>query len=132
MHFENFDNSHNSFLWPEYFIDFICERCIPYQAVTFVLCLHYHPETVHCSIKDANTSEITFFALVPCIYLTFTIIITVSCKLIFAHKCFNICIIQYTCIYLYYTIREKDLSENRFVFFFKLDTFFFCLFSVKT
>ena len=26
------DNSHNSFLWPEYFIDFFCERWIPCQA----------------------------------------------------------------------------------------------------
>ena len=29
----NFDNSHNSFLWPEYFIDFLYERWIPCQAV---------------------------------------------------------------------------------------------------
>ena len=28
-----------------------------------VLCLHYRPETVHCSTKDAYTSEITIFAL---------------------------------------------------------------------
>ena len=33
------------------------------QAVTSVLCLHYRPETVHCSTKDAYTSEITFLAL---------------------------------------------------------------------
>ena len=64
MHFENFDNSHNCFLWPEYFIDFLCERWIPCQAVTSVLCLHYRPETVHCRTKDAYTSEITFVALV--------------------------------------------------------------------
>ena len=30
--FENFDNSHNSFLWPEFFIDFLRERWIPCQA----------------------------------------------------------------------------------------------------
>ena len=53
----NFDNSHNSFLWPEYFIDFLCERWIPCQALTSVLCLHYRPETVHCSTKDVYTSE---------------------------------------------------------------------------
>ena len=34
-------------------------------AVTSVLCLHYRPETVHCSTKDAYTSEITFLALLP-------------------------------------------------------------------
>ena len=28
-------------------------------------CLHYRPETVHCSTKDAYTSEITFLALKP-------------------------------------------------------------------
>ena len=64
--FDNFHNSHNSFLWPEYFIDFLCERWIPWQAVTFVLCLHYRPEKVHCSTKDAYTSEITFLALHLC------------------------------------------------------------------
>ena len=41
--------------------------CLPCQAVTSVLCLHYRPETVHCSTKDAYTSEITFLALKPCI-----------------------------------------------------------------
>ena len=51
----------NSFLWPEYFNDFLCERWIPCQAVTSFLCLHYRPETVHSSTKDAYTSEITNF-----------------------------------------------------------------------
>ena len=60
FNFENFDNSHKSFLRPEYVIDFLYERWIPCQAATSVLCLHYHPETVHCSTKDAHTSEITF------------------------------------------------------------------------
>ena len=45
---------------------FLCERWNPCQAVTSVLCLHYRPETVHCSTKDAYTSEITFLALHPC------------------------------------------------------------------
>ena len=57
--FDNFDNSHNSFLWPEYFIDFLCERWIQCQAV------HYRTETVNCSTKDAYTYEITFLALHP-------------------------------------------------------------------
>ena len=64
--FDNFDNSHNSFLWPEFFIDFLSERWIPCQAVTSGLCLHYRPETVHSSTKDAYTSEITFLSLHPC------------------------------------------------------------------
>jgi len=29
LNFDNYDISHNSFLWPEYFIDFLCERWIP-------------------------------------------------------------------------------------------------------
>ena len=33
---------------------FLCERWIPCQASTFVLCLHYRPETVQCSTKDAH------------------------------------------------------------------------------
>ena len=44
---------------------FFCERWIPCQASTSVLCLHYRPETVHCSSKDAYTSEITFLLLQP-------------------------------------------------------------------
>jgi len=67
LNFDNFENSHNSFLWPEYFIDYLCERLIPCQASTSVLCLHYRSETVHCSTKDAYTSEITFLALNPCL-----------------------------------------------------------------
>ena len=42
---------------------FLFERWIPCQALTSVLCLHYRPETVHCSTKDAYTFEITFVAL---------------------------------------------------------------------
>ena len=44
----------------------LCEWWIPCQALTSVLCLHYRPETVHCSTKDVYTSEITFLALHPC------------------------------------------------------------------
>ena len=39
------------------------------QALTSVLCLHYRPETVHCSTKDVYTSEITFLALHPWVCL---------------------------------------------------------------
>jgi len=46
LSFDNFDNSHNSFLLREYFIDYLCERWIPCQASTSVLCLHYRPVTV--------------------------------------------------------------------------------------
>ncbi len=63
FNFDNFENSHNSFVWPEYFINYFC--LIPCQAVTFVFCLPFRPTTVHCSKKYAYTSVITFFALVP-------------------------------------------------------------------
>ena len=33
---------------------------IPCQASSSVLCLHYRPETLDCSTKDAYTSELTF------------------------------------------------------------------------
>ena len=42
---------------------FLCERWIPCQAVTSVLILLSNPETVHCSTKNAYTSEITIFTL---------------------------------------------------------------------
>ena len=41
-------------------------KWIPCQTVTSVLCLLFHPETVHCSTKNAYTTEITLLALVPC------------------------------------------------------------------
>ena len=46
---------HRLFLW----------KWIPCQAVTSVLCLLFRPNTVHCSIKNVYTSEITFLTLVP-------------------------------------------------------------------
>ena len=48
---------------PEYFIDFFMWKWIPCQAVTSVLCLFYHPETVHCSTKNAYTSLSFIFTL---------------------------------------------------------------------
>ena len=47
----------------ENFINYLCERC---QAPTSVLCQHYRLVTLHCSSKEAYTSEITFLALNPC------------------------------------------------------------------
>ena len=60
---------------------FLCERWIPCQAVTSVLCLHYRPETVHCSIKDAYTSEITFLALPPWVRCKNEFFLTWKCRL---------------------------------------------------
>ena len=33
MNFDNFDKSHSSFLWPEYFIDYLCERMDPMSGL---------------------------------------------------------------------------------------------------
>ena len=71
---DNFDDSHNNFLWPEYFIDFLCKIWIPCQTSTSVLCLLYLPETVHYSTEDAQTSEITFLALHPWLIPNFLVI----------------------------------------------------------
>ena len=55
---------HRLFLW----------KWIPCQALTSILCLLFRPKTVHCSTKNAYTSEITFLALHPwldqCYYFT--------------------------------------------------------------
>ena len=72
MNFDNLDNSHNSFPWPEYLIDFLCERWIPCQASTSVMCLHYRPVTAHCSTKDVYTSEITFLAILASCHIMFS------------------------------------------------------------
>ena len=81
INFDNFDNSHNSFLWPEYFIDFLCEKWIQCQAVTSVLCLHYRPVTVHCSTKHAYTSEITFWhCLDKCLILIISTLLHISAR----------------------------------------------------
>ena len=56
-----------------YFIDSLCERWIPCQAVTSDLCfIHYRPETVHCSKKDTYNSETIFLALYPGFMQTIT------------------------------------------------------------
>ena len=89
MNFENFDIFHIIvFLWPEYFIDFLCERWIPRQAVTSVLCLHYRDST-----KDVYTSEITFLALNP-----------------WSKCCFKICPILFFTWYNYSRLRLAPLT----------------------
>ena len=54
------------------------------QTSTSVLCLHSLPETVHCSTKDAYTSEITFLALhpweKPSLCLSLSLRVSMSCN----------------------------------------------------
>ena len=101
FNFDSFDNYHNSFLWPEYFIDFLCERWIPCQAVTSVLCLHYRPETEQCSTKDAYNSEITFLILHPWFNLS-------DLAWIFTYPSVHI-------ISLYWLLIKKTVSRKRFL-----------------
>ena len=56
IEFDNFENSHNSFL-TRIFHRLFLWKWIPCQAVTSVLCLPFRPKTVHCNTKDAYTSE---------------------------------------------------------------------------
>ena len=50
------------------FHGFFCERWIQCQALTSVLCLHFHPEIVHCSTKDAYPSELTFLCIITLVH----------------------------------------------------------------
>ena len=90
---------------------FLCERWIPCQASTSVLCLHYRPETVHGSTKDANTSEITFLVLNPWWYQCKLKVNLNSIKLdketnlkwIFDKHCINIKYLYISCILCFYS-----------------------------
>ena len=63
--YPNFDNSHNSFLWPEYFIDYFMWKMDPMSGFDICLVFTLRPETVNCSTKDVYTSEKFFLALHP-------------------------------------------------------------------
>jgi len=65
FNFDNFGNSHNSFLWPDYFIDYFCENGLHVRLWHPSCVYFFHPKTVHCSIKNSHTSKIIFLALVP-------------------------------------------------------------------
>ncbi len=54
-------------------------KWIPCQSSTSVLCLLFRPKTVHCSSKNAYSSEITFLALVP--WCNLSPVIPVLCTL---------------------------------------------------
>ena len=70
---------------------------------TSVVCLHYRPETIHCSTKNAYTSEITFLALVPWGTVIFTckhseqqhFVNTVNCNCL---HCLTQCTAMFTCV----------------------------------
>ena len=78
----------------------------PCQALTSVLCLHYRSETVHCSTKDVYTSEITFLALHPCIYMSSFLSILLGFKLfLWRSMCLNgflsFCLGVYVSVWIY-------------------------------
>ena len=65
FNFDNFDNSHNSFLWPEYFIDYFCENGF-HVSLWYPSCVYLSAQRQYTAVqKNAYTSEIIFLALVP-------------------------------------------------------------------
>ena len=64
FNFDSFENSHNSFLWTEYFIDYFCENGF-HVRLRHPSCVYFSAQ----SAKNAYTSKITFLALVPCFQL---------------------------------------------------------------
>ena len=64
FNFDNFENSHISFLRPEYFRDYFV-KMDPMSGFDIRLVFTFPPKDRRLSIKNAYTSEITFLALVP-------------------------------------------------------------------
>ena len=48
FYFDNFENSHNSFLWPQYFIDYFCENGFHVRV--------WHPSCVYFSAQRQYTA----------------------------------------------------------------------------
>jgi len=86
-------------------------KFIPCQAVTSVLCLLFRPKTVHCSTKNACTSEITFLALVPCCNLTNFIIL-------FGEQ---LVLMNNALVFFYFTQERWEFLKNHFK---KIEIFF--------
>ena len=64
LNFENFDNSHNSFLWPEYFIDFYVNDG-SHVRLRHPSVFTLPPRDSTLQYKKCVKKEITFLALVP-------------------------------------------------------------------
>ena len=75
----NFDNSHNSFLWPEYFIDYFCENGF-HVRLWNPSCVYFSALRQSTAVqKNAYTSEITFLALISTLVLwNFKNVVTVK------------------------------------------------------
>ena len=96
--FDNFDNSHNSFLWPEYFIDFLMWKMDPMldcnnrllftlpsrdSKLQYKTCLHfwnnfpcityltYTPSHMHTNIYDYEFQNIKYMCIyiLLCVYI---------------------------------------------------------------
>ena len=92
--FDNFDNSHNSFLWPEYFIDFLMKKMDPMSGfnnrllftlpsrdskLQYIRCVHfwnnfpcitsltYTPSHMHTNIYVYEFQNIKYICI--CIYI---------------------------------------------------------------
>ena len=64
LNFDNSDNSHNSFRWPEYFIDLFCENR-SHVRLWNPSCAYFSAQGQYTAVKNTYTYEITFLALVP-------------------------------------------------------------------
>ena len=62
FNFDNFDNSHNSFLWPEYFIDYFCENGF-HVRLWHPSCVYINAQRQYTAVKKCVHLWINF----PCI-----------------------------------------------------------------
>ena len=80
FNFDNFENSHNSFLWPKYFIDYFCENGFHVRL--------WHPSCVYFSPKvngqccylflDKYTKCLTSILWVKNLYIKFGLSVCLS------------------------------------------------------
>jgi len=63
LNFDNFDNSHNSFLWPEYFIDFFMWKMDPMSGLDIRLVFTLPPRDITLQYKRC----VHFWNNFPCI-----------------------------------------------------------------
>ena len=70
--FDNFDNSNNSFLWPEYFTDFFMWKMDPMSGCNIRLVFTLPPRDSTLQYNRCVHFWITFLALHPCILYSLT------------------------------------------------------------
>ena len=104
LNFDNFDNSHNSFLWPEYFIDYLMWKMDPMSGFDIRLVFTIPPSDSTLQYKRCfpcikslfctEVSEVSSFAgYSVCILCSFHQTLHVDCKstLYIVHYTFHVC-----------------------------------------